>query len=222
VLFELDPADLAEAERAAEAERKAADSAFATAQADFQRLRDLQARGFVSEQALDRARLAMREAESRRDAAQAVRKIAAGLRPSILDDFGLWAAIECLAQDFQERTGIPCELSMDVPYVSVRRDRATAIFRILREALTNMARHAQASRVSITVQAPGNDLRLEVTDNGKGIPSERIHDPQSFGLRGMFERAAALGGEVRIHGTPGQGTRVAICLPLEETRGEKP
>ncbi len=155
-------------------------------------------------------------------AAQAVRKIAAGLRPSILDDFGLWAAIEWLAQDFQERTGIPCELSMDVLHVSVRRDRATAIFRILQEALTNVARHAQASRVSITVQAPGNDLRVEVTDNGKGIPSERIHDPQSFGLRGMFERAAVLGGEVRIHGTPGQGTRVAIRLPLEETRGEKP
>lgn len=110
---------------------------------------------------------------------------------------------------------------MNVPHVSVRRDRATAVFRILQEALTNVARHAQASRVSITVQTPGNDLLVEVTDNGKGVPSERIHDPQSFGLRGMFERAAALGGEVRIHGAPGQGTRVAVRVPLGESKSEK-
>jgi len=144
----------------------------------------------------------------------AVRRIATELRPGILDDLGLVAAIEWQANDFQSRTGINCEVASAVDYVELDRDRSTAAFRILQETLTNVARHASASRVGIELKQDDKNLVMEVTDNGKGITASDISDSKSLGLLGMCERAKLLGGDLMISGGVGEGTRVTVSIPL--------
>jgi len=143
-----------------------------------------------------------------------VRRIATELRPGILDDLGLVAAIEWQAGDFQIRTGIRCEVASSVDYVALGRDRSTAAFRILQETLTNVARHAGASRVAIELKQDDGNLVLEVTDNGKGITEHDIAGSGSLGLLGMRERAHLLGGELEIGGTADEGTAVIVRIPL--------
>lgn len=147
---------------------------------------------------------------------ESVQQISAKLRPGLLDELGLIAAIQWQAEDFQEKTGIQCRCSVPDEEVNTSREQATAIFRILQEALTNVARHAEAGKVSIFLKRRNAKLVLEVTDNGVGISQNRINDPQSLGLLGMKERAFILGGDVKINGAKGKGTNVKVLIPLEK------
>jgi two-component system sensor histidine kinase UhpB len=143
-----------------------------------------------------------------------VRRIATELRPGILDSLGLMAAIEWQAMDFQARTGIECELSLLPDGLDLYDRQVSSIFRIFQEILTNVARHAQASRVTTVMREEGRDLILEVRDNGRGITEkERLHS-RSLGLVGMQERASLLGGAFTIRGVPGVGTTVTVRIPL--------
>ncbi|HEX2720011.1 MAG TPA: PAS domain-containing sensor histidine kinase [Candidatus Deferrimicrobium sp.] len=143
-----------------------------------------------------------------------VRKIATDLRPGILDELGVAAAIEWMAKDFQKRTGVGCKVT--IKGVDKISDAAltTAIFRIVQESLTNIMRHAAASKVNVTLEKKDETLILEVSDNGVGIMEGRIIDSKSLGLIGIRERVLLLGGEAAISGKPGEGTRVRVTLPL--------
>jgi len=142
-----------------------------------------------------------------------VRKIATDLRPGILDELGVVAAIEWMAKDFQNRTGIGCKVAVQGVDKISDTVRATAIFRIVQEALTNVMRHAAASRVDVSMKKKDDSLIVEVRDNGIGIIEGRITGPKSFGLIGIRERVRLLGGEAVIRGKPGEGTLVRVTLP---------
>lgn len=144
---------------------------------------------------------------------RAVRRIATGLRPEVLDDMGLVAGIEWQAREFQKRTGIRCRVKL--PPEGARYDGELAIttFRIFQEILTNVARHARATRLDVELRAGGGRLVLSVADNGVGIGAAQANGRRSLGLLGMQERALRLGGELSIEGTPGKGTRVRLALP---------
>ncbi|MGO8818767.1 MAG: PAS domain S-box protein [Terriglobia bacterium] len=144
---------------------------------------------------------------------QTVRRISTELRPGILDDLGLAAAIEWAGEDFESRTGTTCKLDLSRDDIAVNPEQATAIFRIFQETLTNVARHADASAVDVRLANFNNNLTLEVHDNGRGIPKEKHSIGGSFGILGMRERALLLGGEVTITGPPGSGTTVRVRIP---------
>ena len=148
--------------------------------------------------------------------AQSTRRIASSLRPSVLDDLGLVPALQWQARDFQERTGLECEirLSADVAQRQIVDTTATALFRIAQELLTNIIRHANAQRVQISLAADGDVLAMIVTDDGKGITENDLAKPTSFGLRGIRERVALIGGEIKIDSAPHQGTIVTLRVPL--------
>jgi PAS domain S-box-containing protein len=145
---------------------------------------------------------------------QTVKRISAELRPGILDDLGLIAAIEWQAEEFQNRTGITSRVTVDPVDFIVDKDRSTAIFRIFQETLTNIARHAHATRVTVDLIKTDGALMLLVIDNGTGITKEQIYDSKSFGLIGMRERVHPWGGQVRIKGTPSEGTTVEVEVPV--------
>lgn len=145
-----------------------------------------------------------------------VRRIAADLRPGVLDNLGLLAALEWQAQDFQTRTDIPCRLKTDLEEIKLDPEGTTAVFRIFQEALTNVIRHARATSVEVSVNAQAGRLALAVRDNGKGITESEMAAEESLGLLGMRERVLVLGGEVTIKGEPGQGTTVSVQIPLRE------
>jgi PAS domain S-box-containing protein len=148
-------------------------------------------------------------------AIQTVRKTATDLRPGILDDLGLTAAIEWQAQEFEKRTGIPCRWNVVPEDIVVDPDRSTALFRILQETLTNVARHAKASQVNIRLMEKDHSLVLDVTDNGTGITENQATDSKSLGLLGIRERVRLLGGNVTFLGEEGKGTEVHVQLPIE-------
>jgi signal transduction histidine kinase len=143
----------------------------------------------------------------------AVQRLAIQLRPALLDDLGLVAAIEWQCQDFQKRTGIPCTCVTSADDIAMEPERATALFRICQEALINTARHAQATAVTIKLESRGDSLQLVVADNGVGIPVTKTSDRRSLGLLGMKERAALFGGQITIQSNSEQGTTVTACLP---------
>ena len=148
-----------------------------------------------------------------KDTIRCVRRISSELRPSILDDLGLGAAIEWLAHDVEARTQIVC--TVEVPEdLALPTELATPLFRICQEALTNVTRHAQASRVGIRVVCTDQQLSLVVQDNGRGITDEEIQRHGSLGLLGMKERVALLGGTLEVKGHPDQGTTLAIDMPF--------
>jgi len=148
------------------------------------------------------------------DTVTAVQRIASELRPSVLDDLGLAAAIEAEALRFEQRTGIECELSMpDQEDVHVSGPAVTAIYRIVQEALTNVARHANASRVEVRLRQRPGELLLEIRDDGRGIAAEEVSDRQSLGLIGIRERADLAGGTVHFEGVAGRGTIVSVRIP---------
>ena len=149
-----------------------------------------------------------------------VRQITTDLRPSLLDDFGLVAAIEWQAQEFQARTGVGCEFVSDQPELVLPSELGTALFRISQEVLSNVARHARATQVSIRLQQEPEHVVLSVTDNGRGITDQEITNPTSLGLLGMRERAILLGGEVSIMGRPGKGTTITVRIPLKASSVE--
>nr|HQU27662.1 sensor histidine kinase [Nitrospirales bacterium] len=143
-----------------------------------------------------------------------VQKVSTELRPAVLDELGLGPAIEWQAKEFQSRTGITCRLDIYPESLAIDSDRATAVFRILQEILTNVIRHADATSVSIHMNRSVTHLKLKVTDNGRGITLMQISSPKSLGLVGMRERALLWGGEVTIVGDPEKGTTVFLELPL--------
>lgn len=144
----------------------------------------------------------------------AVQRMSSQLRPGILDDLGLVAALEWLARDFQQRSGIGCVTEVDGT-LEVSGPRATVLFRICQESLTNVARHSRATEVTISLGRRDSDIVLVVADNGRGITSEETENPRSYGVMGMRERARALGGLVTVRGAPGRGTMVEATLPLD-------
>ena len=141
-----------------------------------------------------------------------MRKIATDLRPGILDELGVAAALEWMAKDFQNRTGIGCKVSIQGVDKVTDTVHATAIFRIVQEALTNVMRHAAASRVNVSFKKKDHTLVVEVRDNGIGITEGRITGSKSLGLIGIRERVRLLGGKVIILGKPGKGTLVRVTL----------
>jgi PAS domain S-box-containing protein len=146
---------------------------------------------------------------------QSVRRISAELRPRVLDELGLAAAVEWHVQEFADRTGIHCVLPDPLADVTVDPERSTALYRILQEALTNVARHAGATRVDIDLREDDEGLLLQVRDNGCGIPADQ-GTRLSLGLFGMRERAIALGGRLTIDSSPGCGTIVRVRMPRKE------
>jgi len=150
------------------------------------------------------------------NAIHTVRKVITDLRPSVLDQLGVWAALEWYAGQIEERSGLGCACSIDAGAQAVELDqeRGTMLFRVVQEALTNVVRHAQASCVTVQVTCRNGIVSVEVKDDGKGIDTERLLNRESWGLLGMYERTRHFGGELRITGAPGQGTTVALRLPV--------
>lgn len=144
-----------------------------------------------------------------------VRRICSELRPGVLDDLGLAAAIEWQARDLEKRSGIPFEIIVPENDSFVTDTRAVALFRIFQEAATNVLRHASASQVRVELSVANGEARLVVCDDGVGIPEHKISDPSSFGLMGIRERSRHCGGDCAIFaGTPG-GTTVDVRIPLD-------
>ena len=145
--------------------------------------------------------------------ANAVRRIATALRPSVLDQLGLAAALEWQGQEFEARTGIKVAMEVLCDSVPIPDDLGSPVFRILQESLTNVLRHAHATRVKIRLAGTPRFLELEISDNGIGCTSECLEGTRSLGLIGMRERALACGGEFTISGARGRGTTVALRIP---------
>ena len=144
---------------------------------------------------------------------ESVRKIASELRPAVLDSLGLLAAIEWQAEEFQRRTGIRCECFLIAEELKLDRDCATAVFRILQESLTNVMRHANATRVTITLEQETSHYLMEIKDDGEGIQADDLDKSDSLGVLGMKERAHLFGGSVSISGEPDKGTTVVVKIP---------
>ena len=144
-------------------------------------------------------------------AVDSVHRICSELRPSLLDDIGLKAAIEWQVQDFEKRTGIACRMHLED--VSLGRDESTAVFRILQELLVNVARHSGATKVGVLLKQSSQQVLLEVSDNGCGLSKSHITDPTSLGIVGMQERTTLLGGTIAFKGIRDKGTTVSLRIP---------
>lgn len=144
-------------------------------------------------------------------------RVARELRPGILKEFGLSAAIECQAEDFSQRTGITCRAQCDDDGLEVEERCALALFRIVQEALTNVAKHAHASLVAIRLYRDRQQLIVEIRDNGRGIGETDLHKPKSFGLRGIRERVRSLNGELSVSAGEQGGTHIVLSLPLKSS-----
>jgi PAS domain S-box-containing protein len=153
------------------------------------------------------------------DGVRSVRKICSGLRPGILDDLGLAAAVEWQSNEFAARAGILCEVSVHAGELRLDSDRATAIFRIYQECLTNVARHAEARAVSTSLYRQDENILLVVHDDGKGFNESEVAG--SLGVLGMKERAQACGGSVQVSSSPGEGTTITVCVPLQASSAEQ-
>jgi signal transduction histidine kinase len=150
-----------------------------------------------------------------------VRRISSELRPGVLDDLGLVAAIEWQAQQFQKRTGLNVHWETVLETADVTRDGATAVFRIFQEVLTNVLRHSRASNIYVKLEQKDHQLELEVVDDGRGITDDEQRNTLSLGILGMKERALLVGGEVRITGIKEKGTTVIVTVPLsDESKSE--
>ena len=145
---------------------------------------------------------------------QSVRRIYAELRPGLLDDFGLSAAIEWEAGEFSKRTDIECDILSDPKDMILPHGLSTAVFRIFQETLTNITRHANATKVRIILAKDADRLKMRVSDNGKGIDEQEVLEPKSFGIIGMRERVHYLGGNFNISGNR-NGTTVAVTIPID-------
>ncbi|MFO1302240.1 MAG: PAS domain-containing sensor histidine kinase [Burkholderiales bacterium] len=144
----------------------------------------------------------------------ATRRIASDLRPLMLDDLGLVPALEWLAQNMTQRAGVACDFSIDDPGIVLPPAHSTAVFRIVQEALTNIAKHAHATRASIAVRRDGDSIEISIHDDGVGFAADDPRKPESFGLLGLRERISLLRGTATIVSAPGAGTRIVVRLPL--------
>ncbi len=173
--------------------------------------RDVAARNNLTEKVVAMSKLVGKTMDT-------VRTIAAELRPGILDELGLKAAIEWQCRDFHKQTGIKCDLTTELEEIALDRQSATAVFRILQESLTNVLRHAKASVVTLKLGLQGDTLVLKIKDNGRGITEAEIIDAHSLGILGMRERATMFGGMVDIKSLDGDGTCVTVRMPLNKSR----
>ncbi len=153
---------------------------------------------------------------------QCVRRISAELRPGILDELGLAAAVEWQAGDFQKRTGIRAHVGAELSDRPLPREVVTALFRVLQESLTNVARHAEARNVRIRLREEDAQLVLQVADDGRGITDEELGKTGVFGLMGMRERILPLRGQCNVRGAAGCGTTVRVTVPLGALEGGEP
>ena len=144
---------------------------------------------------------------------QSVKRIISELRPRLLDDFGFSAAMEWQVDEFMKRTGIQCDIELEPEDIILDEARSIAIFRIFQETLTNITRHANATRVRVALKESTNVIEMKVIDNGKGLSKKRLSTPQSFGIIGMRERAHSLGGSLVIYGARDKGTTVTVTIP---------
>jgi signal transduction histidine kinase len=151
---------------------------------------------------------------------QTVRRISTELRPGVLDHLGLVAALEWQANDFQNRTGIRCDVRNNLSAeTALEQQLSTTLFRIFQETLTNIIRHAGATRVEVDLRVLDGRITLEVKDNGRGITKAEISNTKSMGLLGMRERASLMGGTFRVRRVPRSGgTKVSVTVPLEATQ----
>jgi PAS domain S-box-containing protein len=145
---------------------------------------------------------------------QSVKRICTELRPTLLDHLGISAAIEWQAEEFRKRTGLICELQLFS--TSANKEVSTVLFRVLQETLTNITRHAEATKVRVLLREDEGTIIMKITDNGKGMPKENLRKPQSFGLLGMRERVHSIGGRFGIRGLRGRGTTVKIEVPARK------
>jgi len=154
------------------------------------------------------------------EAIEAVRRVITDLRPSVLDQLGVWEALEWYANEIEKRSsGLACTCVIDASAMAATIDpeRSTMLFRIVQETLTNVVRHAEASQVSIHAKVQDGVILVEIQDDGKGIEAAPRRDRQSWGILGMHERAMHFGGLLTVTGEAGSGTKVALRLPLENT-----
>jgi two-component system sensor kinase len=142
------------------------------------------------------------------------------LRPQILDDLGLVPAIEWLAREFEERAGVPVDIECGPRPIRPTPDQATALFRIAQEALTNVARHAEAGLVRIRIRSGFSCLRLEIRDDGKGFEPGARSGKESHGLMGISERVRFVGGRLRVRSSPGNGTAISVLVPIHPEGGK--
>lgn len=147
------------------------------------------------------------------DAIATAGRVARELRPGILKDFGLAAAVECQAEDFTQRTGIACKVLCADDDATAEEAASTALFRIFQEALTNISKHAHASKVEVRLVQEDGDILLEIFDDGRGLAPEALTKPRSYGLRGIRERLNALQGSLDISSSPQGGTRLTVRVP---------
>jgi signal transduction histidine kinase len=153
---------------------------------------------------------------------KAVRTICSGLRPGVLDDLGLAAAIEWQASEFASRNGIRCQVSVPPVDLHLDGDRATATFRIFQECMTNVIRHAQAKSVRVALVQEEENILLVVEDDGIGFSESGLSNSLgSLGLLGMKERAQFCGGDVQISSFPGKGTTVTVRVPIDTPRAQR-
>lgn len=144
---------------------------------------------------------------------ESVRQIVSRLRSDVLEQLGLPAAIAWQAEEFQRRSGLRCAVSVPSAPAELDSNRAMAVFRIFQELLTNVARHANATRIDVTLRSDAGQLLLSVEDNGRGIDGDAVHNPKSLGLMGVRERVVPFGGRVYIRGVHGKGTVVKVTVP---------
>jgi len=145
-----------------------------------------------------------------------LRRIATNLRPRALDEGGLFFALQGLRDDFVERHGIACDLLADENELRLDDQASTAIFRIVQEALTNIARHAHATQVTMNLYRLNGELLVTIRDDGRGIREADMEKAESLGLVGMRERVWALNGEITISADEAPGTRIDIMLPVKD------
>lgn len=150
---------------------------------------------------------------------ESIRRISTQLRPVILEDLGLEEAMKWQIEEFEKRLSIPVKAFFNGPVQEIDPKIAINLFRIFQEALTNIARHSCATLVTVRYEADGERISLEVADNGNGLNPEEIRTKRTLGLLGMKERALMIGGDFRIEGQPGKGTRMQIRVPIDKTNG---
>jgi PAS domain S-box-containing protein len=147
-----------------------------------------------------------------------IRKISTRLRPGILDDFGLLAAMEWQAREFDQRTGIRCAVRSNTKKIDLDKNASSSIFRVFQESLTNIARHAGATKVDVRLRQGRDKLVMEVQDNGKGLNAGKVQPHHSLGILGMRERIKLMNGTFLIQGAPGEGTKIRVSVPLGRRR----
>lgn len=150
-----------------------------------------------------------------------IREVSFELRPSILDDMGLEAAVLWLAEEFESRSKVECITLFDLKKKRLAKHLETSLYRIVQESLTNVARHANANHVIIKAIEENDTLKLQILDDGIGIDPKKILDPHAVGIAGMSERAKILFGNLNIKGEPGKGTQVIVEVPLLDEQKQK-